>query len=56
MATISVAEMTFQARLMADRTAAVFEIFFVLALFYLALTTVFSLLMRLVEVRLRVRQ
>lgn len=55
-ATISVAEMTFQARLMADRTAAVFEIFFVLALFYLALTTVFSLLMRLVEVRLRVRQ
>lgn len=55
-ATISVAEMTFQARLLADRTAAVFEIFFVLALFYIALTTLFSLVMRLVEVRLRIQQ
>lgn len=55
-ATISVAELTFQARLLADRTAAVFEIFFALALFYIALTMLFSLLMRLVEVRLRVRQ
>ena len=55
-ATISVAEMTFQARLLADRTAAVFEIFFALALFYIALTMLFSLGMRLVEVRLRIRQ
>ncbi|MEO8185882.1 MAG: amino acid ABC transporter permease [Burkholderiaceae bacterium] len=55
-ATISVAEMTFQARLLADRTAAVFEIFFALALFYIALTMLFSLVMRLVEVRLRIRQ
>jgi polar amino acid transport system permease protein len=55
-ATISVAEMTFRARLLADRTAAVFEIFFALALFYLVLTMAFSLLMRLVEVRLRIRQ
>lgn len=54
-ATISVAEMTFQARLMADRTAAVFEIFFALALFYLAVTTAFALAMRLLESRLRVR-
>jgi ABC-type amino acid transport system permease subunit len=49
-----VAELTFQARLLADRTAAVFEIFFALALFYIVLTTIFSLLMRLLEVRLRV--
>ena len=55
-ATISVAEMTFQARLLADRTAAVFEIFFALALFYIALTMLFSLGMRLVEVRLRIQQ
>jgi len=55
-ATISVAELTFQARLYADRTAAVFEIFFALALFYIALTMTFSLVMRFVEVRLRIRQ
>jgi len=55
-ATISVAELTFQARLYADRTAAVFEIFFALALFYIALTMIFSLVMRFVEVRLRIRQ
>ena len=54
-ATISVAEMTFQARLLADRTAAVFEIFFALALFYIALTMLFSLGMRLLEVRLRIQ-
>lgn len=53
-ATISVAEMTFQARLLADRTAAVFEIFFTLALFYLVLTTVFAGAMRLLEHRLRI--
>ncbi len=52
-ATLSVAELTFQARLLADRTAAVFEIFFALAVFYLAITTVFTLAMRLVEVRVR---
>lgn len=55
-ATISVAELTFQARLLADRTAAVFEIFFALALFYIVLTMGFSLLMRFAEVRLRIRQ
>jgi His/Glu/Gln/Arg/opine family amino acid ABC transporter permease subunit len=55
-ATISVAELTFQARLLADRTAAVFEIFLALALFYMVLTMLFSLLMRLMEVRLRIRQ
>jgi len=55
-ATISVAELTFQARLLADRTAAVFEIFVALALFYLVLTTVFTLAMRLLEARVRVHQ
>jgi His/Glu/Gln/Arg/opine family amino acid ABC transporter permease subunit len=55
-ATISVAELTFHARLLADRTAAVFEIFFALALFYIALTTVFTLAMRLLEVRMRIHQ
>src|SRR5207253_8522391 len=53
-ATISVAELTFHARLLADRTAAVFEIFFTLALFYLAITAIFSGAMRLVERRLRI--
>ena len=53
-ATISVAEITFHARLLADRTAAVFEIFFTLALFYLVLTAVFSGAMRLLERRLRI--
>lgn len=53
-ATISVAEMTFHARLLADRTAAVFEIFFTLALLYLALTAAFAAVMRLVERRLRI--
>jgi His/Glu/Gln/Arg/opine family amino acid ABC transporter permease subunit len=53
-ATISVAELTFQARLLADRTAAVFEIFFTLALFYLVLTAIFSGSMRLLERRVRI--
>jgi ABC-type amino acid transport system permease subunit len=53
-ATISVAELTFQARLLADRTAAVFEIFFTLALFYLALTAIFAGTMRLIERRVRI--
>ena len=53
-ATISVAELTFQARLLADRTAAVFEIFFTLALFYLALTAIFAGTMRLLERRARI--
>jgi His/Glu/Gln/Arg/opine family amino acid ABC transporter permease subunit len=55
-ATISVAELTFQARMLADRTAAVFEIFAALALFYLVLTTAFTLAMRLLESRLRIHQ
>jgi glutamine transport system permease protein len=55
-ATLSVAELTFQARLLADRTAAVYEIFFTLALFYIVLTSSFTGLMRLVERRVRVVQ
>jgi His/Glu/Gln/Arg/opine family amino acid ABC transporter permease subunit len=53
-ASIAVAEMTFQARLLADRTAAVFEIFLALAILYMVLTSVFAGLMRLVERRLRI--
>ncbi len=53
-ASIAVAEMTFQARLLADRTAAVFEIFLALALMYLLLTAVFAGLMRLLEIRFRI--
>jgi polar amino acid transport system permease protein len=55
-ATLSVAELTFQARMLADRTAAVYEIFLALALFYIAITSVFSALMRLLEARMRVAQ
>jgi His/Glu/Gln/Arg/opine family amino acid ABC transporter permease subunit len=55
-ATLSVAELTFQALMLADRTAAVYEIFLALALFYIAITSVFSALMRLVEWRTRVVQ
>jgi len=54
-ATISVAEITFHARMMADRTAAVFEIFMVLAVLYIVLTAIFSGAMRLVEKQLRIR-
>lgn len=53
-ASIAVAEMTFQARLLADRTAAVFEIFFALAILYIVLTAVFAGLMRLLERQLRI--
>lgn len=55
-ATLSVAELTFQARMLADRTAAVYEIFLTLALFYIAITSAFAALMRLVEWRMRVVQ
>jgi len=54
-ATISVAEITFHARMMADRTAAVFEIFLVLAVLYIVLTAIFSGVMRIVEKQLRIR-
>jgi polar amino acid transport system permease protein len=53
-ASIAVAEMTFQARLLADRTAAVFEIFFALAILYIVITAAFAGLMRLLERRLRI--
>jgi polar amino acid transport system permease protein len=55
-ATLSVAELTFQARLLADRTAAVYEIFLTLALFYIVITSAFAAFMRLLEWRLRVAQ
>ena len=53
-ASIAVAEMTFQARLLADRTAAVFEIFFALAILYIVVTAVFAAMMRLLERQLRI--
>ncbi|MGA0598422.1 amino acid ABC transporter permease [Enterovirga sp. CN4-39] len=52
--TISVAEMTHAGRLLADRTAAVYEVFFTLALLYLLLVSLFSGTMRLIERRVRV--
>jgi His/Glu/Gln/Arg/opine family amino acid ABC transporter permease subunit len=52
--TLSVAELMYHARLLADRTAAAYEVFFTLAVFYLAITTAFTLLMRLVEWRVRI--
>lgn len=48
-ATISVAEMTFQARLLADRTAAVFEVFAALSILYIVLTSAFNLGTRMLE-------
>lgn len=52
--TLSVAEVTFQARLLADSTAATYEIFLTLAAFYLIITGLFSGGMRLLEMRVRV--
>lgn len=52
--TISVAEMTYQARLLADRTAAVYEVFFTLAAMYLLVVTIFTGSMRLLERRARI--
>ncbi|MEP9347726.1 amino acid ABC transporter permease [Xanthobacter sp. KR7-225] len=54
--TLSVMELMYQARLIADRTAAVYEVFFTLALFYLAITSAFTLAMRVLEWRLRVAE
>lgn len=49
--TISVAEMTFQARLLTERTAATYEVFAALALLYLLLTTTLAGALRAVEWR-----
>lgn len=48
-ATISVAEMTYQARLLTDKTAAVFEVFAALSILYILLTTAFNLGTRALE-------
>jgi ABC-type amino acid transport system permease subunit len=53
--TLSVAEMTFQARLLIDRTAAAYEVFLTLALFYLVLNGLLAGLTRAVEWHLRPR-
>lgn len=52
-ATLSVIELTYQARIITDRSAAAYEVFLTLALFYLAITTLFSLAVRYLESRLR---
>lgn len=52
---LSVAELTYQARLIADRTAATYEVFITLAIFYIVITSVFAGGMRLLENRLRVK-
>ena len=54
--TLSVAELTYQSKILADRTAATYEIFITLALFYILITTVFSGALRLLESRVRVVQ
>jgi len=53
-ATVSVAAVSLQTQLLADSTAAVFEIFFTVALFYLALTAIFAGTMRVIERRVRI--
>lgn len=53
---LSVAELTYQSKILADRTAATYEIFITLALFYIVITTVYSGALRLLEGRLRVVQ
>ena len=53
---LSVAELTYQSKILADRTAATYEIFITLALFYILITTVFSGALRLLESRVRVVQ
>jgi len=50
---LSVADMTFEARLLIDRTAAAYEIFLILALLYLALNSALAGLMRAAEWHLR---
>ncbi|MEJ1978662.1 MAG: amino acid ABC transporter permease [Acetobacteraceae bacterium] len=51
--TLSVAEMTFNARLLVDRTAAAYEVFATLAVLYLAVTGVAALAMGVIEWRVR---
>ena len=53
---LSVAELTYQSKILADRTAATYEIFITLALCYILITTVFSGALRLLESRVRVVQ
>lgn len=49
--TLSVAEMTFDARMLVDRTAAAYEVFATLALLYLVITSLVAAAMGLVERR-----
>lgn len=51
--TIAVAELTLRARVLAERGAATFEVFLAVALYYLFLTTLVTVALRLWEGRLR---
>jgi ABC-type amino acid transport system permease subunit len=51
--TLSVAEMTFNARMLVDRTAAAYEIFATLALLYLIVTSLVAIAMSVIEWRVR---
>lgn len=51
---ISVYELTMQAKMLAERSAATYEVFLTIALFYLGLTSALTLLLGLTERRLRV--
>ncbi|WP_372921749.1 amino acid ABC transporter permease [Roseovarius sp.] len=53
---LSVAELTYQSKILADRTAATYEIFITLAIFYIVITTFYSGALRLIEGRFRVLQ
>lgn len=52
-ATIGVYELTLQGRIIAERTAADYEVFVAIALFYLAITSLLGLVAAYLEVRLR---
>lgn len=54
--TIAVAELTQTGKLLAERTAATYEVFLTLAVFYLALTGIVALLSRLAERRFAIFQ
>jgi len=51
---ISVAEMTFHAKLLTDRTAAAYEVFLTLAALYLAINAIVSAALRLLERRVAI--
>ena len=51
---ISVYELTMQGKMLAERSAATYEVFLVIALFYLALTSIVTLALQLYERKVRI--